>query len=450
MPDLGIGELLAGSLLADAVGTTAATGIVDAGIGAGLGAVEGGITGGNVGLDALAGGVTGGAVGVGPGISAALDVSPTIGTALTGAAGGAAGSAVTGSNPLIGAAEGGIGGAISGASAGAGTPQTGTTGSTTPSGVTPVSGGIAAVPAAPAGVSGGGDVTLPDQFPTPGGPQSTNFAPSGTGSSFSTPDSALSGSTGANLTTSGGGGNEGFSFSGSNTPSTTSANTNFLNGSPPTSGSAGGAPNIGQGPTPANAANLSPAGGANAPNSLVTAFNDPSFSNIGKALSSNAGLLTAGAGLTNDISTALAGPPKGTNQLTAQAGQLGAQGQQLEGYLGSGTLPPGVQSGINQATQSAIAAIKSKYASMGLSGSSSEQSDIAAAETNAQVQGANIAMQLLNQGVSETNLSSQIYEELIKNTMASDANFSSAFTNLASAVGGGSGGGGTTIRIGGG
>ena len=138
----------------------------------------------------------------------------------------------------------------------------------------------------------------------------------------------------------------------------------------------------------------------------------------------------------------------GTKELKGQASDLGALGKQNASYLSTGTLPAGVQTGINQATQSAIAAIKSRYASVGMSGSSSEQSDIANAQANAQAQGAQIAMQLMQQGASEMQMSSQIYESLINNTMASDKEFASSFTNLAQMVGGGSGGGeGKTIQI---
>jgi hypothetical protein len=186
------------------------------------------------------------------------------------------------------------------------------------------------------------------------------------------------------------------------------------------------------------------------PNSISQLFGSGpdqglTFGNVGNALGANAGLLVSGAGLANDISTALSGPPKGTNQLTQEAQQLQAQAATNEGYLSSGTLPPGVQAGINQATQSAIAAVKSRYASEGMSGSSAEQQDIQSIQTNAAVNGSNIAMQLLNSGVSEAGLSANIYQGLIQNTMASDQAFSSAFTGLALAAGGG--GGGATFKL---
>ena len=405
--------------------------ITGAEVGAAGGAISGGLQGGWGG--ALKGGLEGGAVG---GLTAGVGggVGGAVGGGLEGAvAGSAAGAGVgAGLNTAFGGSPttGAIGGAVSGGLSGYNT-----TGAAAPTGSGTTAGAGGAAAPAPAGAAPGGDLTLgADPLTAP------NAANSTLGSSLtSTPTSALS-----PAGTAGGPGDFGTGqVSQLGTASTpTAAQSSFLNGSP--SGGAGGA-NIGQGPTTVNAANLP--SGASAPSTLSTAIDNPTTGNIGKALGANAGLLTATAGLGNDISTALAGPPKGTNQLQSQAAQLGALGAQNEAYLQNGTLPVGVQTGINQATQSAIAAIKSKYASMGMSGSSAEQQDIASAQAQAQAQGANIAMNLMQQGVSETGLSSQIYQELIKNTMASDQNFSSAFTNLATAVGGG--GGGATLKIGG-
>lgn len=389
------------------------------------------------GVEALAGQEVAGAVGIGGGNSIfnnalGIDISPS----------------ATGLPDIGGSIQNSLGIGGSGTpSSGTGTPTTGgapdanasflngTTG--TPSGSpAPTSGGVSGVQAAPASVgasSPGGDVT--------GSFNSSDFSSGPAGSSGI--NQALSSST-ITPSTSGGSFNSGGDFSSGSSSSATggssSSNTGFLSGSSNT-----GATNIGQGPTVASApsANTAP---ASTESSFSKAISDPTLGNIGKALGNNASLITAGAGLGKDILTANT-PLPGENQLKTQANQLNTLGQQNEGYLASGTLPPGVQSGITSATQSAIAAIKSRYASMGMSGSSAEQQDIANATQQAQTQGANIAMSLLNQGVSETGMSSQIYQELMKNAMTTDQNFSSAFTNLASAVGGGSGGG-TTIKIG--
>ena len=122
--------------------------------------------------------------------------------------------------------------------------------------------------------------------------------------------------------------------------------------------------------------------------------------------------------------------------IIGQANQLNAQGTQLEQYLGSGTLPPGVQQGLNSASAAAKAAIRSKYAALGPGeeNSSAALADIANVDVIAETQGANIAMNLLQQGVSETQLSSQLYTELLNATLANDQQLSSAIGNLAGSL----------------
>ena len=445
-------SIVAGSVLADVVGGTMATGLVDAGIGAGLGAAESGFTGGNPLTGALSGGISGGMIGIGPGISEALDMSPMVGTALTGAAGGAAGSAISGGNPLVGALEGGAGGAAAGYVSGGSGTTTGSpdvTGSPTATagGSTPISGAVASSPAAPSGSMGaGGDVSLQYGGYSDPGTQGASQAwsnlssPSVTsspGSALGSADSLSSGGASGGEGSFASGGVSGGASSGGPTSSPSSV-TNFLEGSPSSYTGSG-----------ANTASVL-AGGTKpeAPSAFSTAISDPSISNIGKALGANAGILTSGAGLVNDVIGAVFPDPAGKD-LSDEAKQLAALGTQQQSYLSSGTLPAGAQAGINTATKSAIAAIKSKYASMGMSGSSAEQQEIQQAQQNAQAQGTQIAMQLMQQGVSDTQMSAQIYDNIIKNTMTSDKDFASAFTNLAGVVGGGSGGGGTTIKIGG-
>lgn len=128
---------------------------------------------------------------------------------------------------------------------------------------------------------------------------------------------------------------------------------------------------------------------------------------------------------------------KGQRQLQQEAGQMQGQGAQLESYLQSGTLPPGLQAGVDQATQASIASIKSNYAAKGMSGSSAEAQDIAAAQQRAQATGAQYAMQLLQTGINETNMSSELYKAIMGNSLTQDTNLSSAIGNFASAAAGG-------------
>lgn len=98
---------------------------------------------------------------------------------------------------------------------------------------------------------------------------------------------------------------------------------------------------------------------------------------------------------------------------TNLAGSAVAQGQQLSSFLTNGNLPPGVQATIDQASNAAIQTIKGQYASRGMSGSSSELQDINAVKARAVSQGAQIAIQLTQQGLGFEQLGSQLYSSLI-------------------------------------
>jgi hypothetical protein len=128
--------------------------------------------------------------------------------------------------------------------------------------------------------------------------------------------------------------------------------------------------------------------------------------------------------------------PANYGTLEGQAAQLGAQGNQLQSYLTSGTLPPGVQAGLDSAHQSAEATIKSQYASRGMSGSSAEAQDIANLNATVVAQGAQIATGLLQQGVSESEFASGMYEQLMNTSIQQDKDLSASIANFAGALGG--------------
>ena len=126
-------------------------------------------------------------------------------------------------------------------------------------------------------------------------------------------------------------------------------------------------------------------------------------------LGKNPSLALGGAGLLKSMS-AQNKPVQGEQALQLQALQAQQQGAQLQSYLNNGTLPPGVQSGLDSAHQAAVATIKSQYAARGQSGSSAEQQDIANVAQNVASQGAQIATQLMSQGLQESQMSASIYE----------------------------------------
>ncbi len=396
-------ETIGGDALAAVTGQEWAIPLINAGVSA--------VNGGSIGQDLLAGGEAlagqelAGAVGIGSG-------NDVFNSAL----------GITGDNPA-GTGLPNIGAMFSSAAGGA--PSTGgttspdaSTGAMSPSGVpanTPSAGG------AGGGASGG--ATAPPSV-------SSNFD---TSSLDNTVNSLQN--TGSPLTNSGN--------VGAGTVGTPSVSSNI---SSQFAQAAGGAPQLNTGgiDSLANSANssLSSASGeaAKAPNSIgqFLAPGGQTLANAGNILASNPGAAISAAGLGLDAlkGNQVSGAEK---NLAAQASQQGQQGAQLEQYLQTGTLPPGEQAGVNQALDSAIASIKSRYASMGMSGSSAEQQDIAAAQSQAQAASAQMAEQLLATGINETGMSSKLYDEIVKNQMANDTALQSAFNNFSSAAAGGGG-----------
>jgi hypothetical protein len=131
-----------------------------------------------------------------------------------------------------------------------------------------------------------------------------------------------------------------------------------------------------------------------------------------------------------------------------QAGTLSAQqqtyGQGLEQPLATGVLPPGAQAMVDQATQAAIATIKSRFASMGMGESAQEAQAIAQVQQSAAAQSFQLALQMQQAGQSAIGTAEQalslqgtIYSNLMSATIQQDTNLSNAISNFASAVGGG-------------
>lgn len=134
------------------------------------------------------------------------------------------------------------------------------------------------------------------------------------------------------------------------------------------------------------------------------------------------------------------------------ASGLSNEGNLLSSYIQTGQLPAGVQQSIDQASAAAEASIKSRYAAMGASGSSAEAQDLANVRFLAQSQGSTIALQLLqqgtsdtteaasitnamvSQGVQETGLSDQIYTELLNLATQQNAQLGTALAGFATSL----------------
>ena len=157
------------------------------------------------------------------------------------------------------------------------------------------------------------------------------------------------------------------------------------------------------------------------------------FSKAGSYLAANPALGLGGALIGYDL---LKGNqvPKGENAISNTATELGQQATQLQSYLTSGTLPPGVQTALTQAGAAAKAAIRSQFAAAGNTGSSAETAALANVDNTIVAQGVNIATNLLSQGVSEANLATGLYGEIMQTSLTEDAQLSSALGTLAAAA----------------
>ena len=173
------------------------------------------------------------------------------------------------------------------------------------------------------------------------------------------------------------------------------------------------------------------------------------------------GIALAGGGLAYDV---LAGRKTDPNQqqlqaiapqLLTQGTTLTASGQQLQTYLTSGTLPPALQAQVTQSVAAAKANIVANAAANGQNTNPTQNSqlaaDLAAADQNGLVLAGQLEQQLfsagtqlLQTGVNETGLSSQIYETLVKMDTANNQEIMTAIASMAAALGGG-----TKIQIGG-
>ena len=433
-----------------AIGADVGLGLEGAVAGGGLGAVEGLVTHGNIGEDALLGGLTGGAIGgFGPVIGDALgglgagSLAAPLGDVLAGAGAGALGAEITHQNPLTGAIEGGASGLasglISGATAGAPAASAGGAGAGTISAAGTAA--PASVPLSSPDVSLGGSLADSGAALTSAAPDALTGAAgigldTGTGVAAnagvpSALDANLPGSVGAGAAAPGGTTTPGLPDAGiaptaaapidpltaGGTIATPGGGNNISVGAPTINGGidAGSAINGGiQLGGATTAAPAAPAGGG-----LLSAKNIPSLLGVGAlgldALKGNQ-------------------KPEYEAQLQAEAAQAAASGKQLENYELSGTLPSGMQSGINAAQDSAAAAIRSEYASRGDSVSSAESQDISNLGIRTQAQGESEAAALFTQGLSDTQLSDSIYSQLMQVQIQQDQQLSASITGMVSAL----------------
>ena len=151
-------------------------------------------------------------------------------------------------------------------------------------------------------------------------------------------------------------------------------------------------------------------------------------------LAKNPSMLLSGAGLLGNLLMGQQQQPKFQNQLSAEAQNMQAQGQQLASYLASGNLPPGVQAQLNSAHEAAIASIRSQHARQGTSGSSMEAQDLQRINEAVVSQGASIATSLLQAGINEQQMAAGIYSNLMNVSMQRDQQMSNAISGFTNAL----------------
>jgi len=141
-------------------------------------------------------------------------------------------------------------------------------------------------------------------------------------------------------------------------------------------------------------------------------------------------------GLLGGLASLLEGSqqPQYQDQSAAAAASLQAQGQQLSNYLSSGTLPPGVAAGLQTAHDSAAATIRSQYAARGQTGSSAEMQDLANLANVTVSQGASIATNLLNSGISEQEYSAGLYEQLMQASLQQNESLAQSIGQFSSSL----------------
>ena len=415
----------AGGTLAGALGTAAEFGIG----GAVLGAGESALMGKNP-LQGAEAGLIGGAVTGGLGGLLGSSLGSTAGGAVAGALGGGLGSLATGTNPLTGALTGGVGGGIAGSMGGLGGAAPGGAQSAV-SALGPTYDPTQAFTTAADATSGGlpnisGDLTqgVPSLGGTSGTIGSTTQLDALGKMASGAPVSAMGnapvdtpsgGSIFSNLFGGNGAGAGGVASVGSPAVPGTMATGNINTPAPGLDGAASGG-----------------ASGAAGAGGIKNLFSDP----LG-TIKANPGLALAGLGMGYDV---LKGNqmPKGYAQLEQQANTLTAEANQLTQGALNNALPPEAQAQLDQAQNSAMQQIRSKYAQMGLSGSSMEAQAQAGVNEAMASQGYSIMQQLMSQGLSAAQAANAALTQIMNANVAQSAATSGAIGNFAGALAGSS------------
>ena len=151
------------------------------------------------------------------------------------------------------------------------------------------------------------------------------------------------------------------------------------------------------------------------------------------ALAGGGMLLNQMFGSSSDAETAT------MNNIRQQATGAASTATMLQAPLTSGVLPPGAQAAVNQFKSGARASEISAYAKAGMSGSTGEADAMQAINQQASAMQFSIADNLFKQAAGYSGMASDDYNNLLKDQMQQDQDFSNALSRFVSALAGGTG-----------
>lgn len=120
--------------------------------------------------------------------------------------------------------------------------------------------------------------------------------------------------------------------------------------------------------------------------------------------------------------------------LQQQRLQMAQQQQNVAQQYLTGQVPASVQQNIQAQTQARVQQIRAKYAQLGMSGSTAEQQDIAAAQAQGSRDLATASTQMVNAGAAMMNLPAQQFQTLTREQLAQDAAFSDALAKFVASL----------------
>lgn len=170
-------------------------------------------------------------------------------------------------------------------------------------------------------------------------------------------------------------------------------------------------------------------GSAAAPSTGIMSTIQNALKGTGSSLGT-LGQVAAGGSILKNL---LAPAPKGTNELESAGSSALTAESQLIGDEASGKLPPGQQATIDQQVSDVQNAIRSKYASLGLTGSTEEQQALQAASDQGVQLSTQAASQATQTGLNALGATNSIYSTLLQSILGNNTNLSSAISTLSGA-----------------